>query len=253
MRWSRSTRAKQMHESKKALKFGLKIIAHMKLLADKMKRQEGMRLVLEQTPAESTSYRFARLDMQYFSPASGRVVKGDVASGEVYYTNSTHLNVRVPMNPIERVTNEGLFHPLIEAGSISHVWIGESQPSKGAIADFVIKTFRHTTSDQIAFSPEFTTCNTCNRTSRGLQDDCALLRLAGCRRHHPDHGLLHQGLELEQGQAGRAEGPLQKRGILRRDRGEKSGSGMIKAGYRVQGSGSSEGSKVKTSFVLTGT
>jgi ribonucleoside-triphosphate reductase len=163
----------QLHDSKRALKFGLKILAHMKLLADRMKRQEGMRLVLEQTPAESTSYRFARLDLRYHSPASGRVVKGDVASGEVYYTNSTHLNVMAPMNPIERVTNEGLFHPLIEAGSISHIWIGEAQPSKGAIADFVLKTFRHTTSDQIAFSPEFTTCNKCHRTSRGLRDDCA--------------------------------------------------------------------------------
>ena len=107
----------EMHESKKALKFGLKIISHMKLLADRMKRQENMRLVLEQTPAESTSYRFAKLDLHYFSPASGRAVKGDVSSGEVYYTNSTHLNVCVPMNPIERVTSEGLFHPLIEAGS----------------------------------------------------------------------------------------------------------------------------------------
>lgn len=163
----------QMHESKQALKFGLKVMAHMKLLADRMKRQEGMRLVLEQTPAESTSYRFARLDMRYHSPFSGRVLKGDIASGEVYYTNSTHLNVKVPMNPIERVTNEGLFHPLIEAGSISHVWIGESQPTSGAIADFVIKTFRHTQSDQIAFSPEFTTCNVCQRTSRGLKDNCA--------------------------------------------------------------------------------
>ncbi|MGD0235293.1 MAG: anaerobic ribonucleoside-triphosphate reductase [Syntrophorhabdales bacterium] len=171
----------QLHDSKRALKFGLKILAHMKLLADKMKRQEGMRLVLEQTPAESTSYRFARLDLRYFSPASGRVVKGDVASGEVYYTNSTHLNVKTPMNPIERVTNEGLFHPLIEAGSISHVWIGEAQPSKGAIADFVLKTFRHTTSDQIAFSPEFTTCNKCHRTSRGLRDDCAY-----CGSHEVD-------------------------------------------------------------------
>jgi len=162
----------EMHESKKALKFGLKIISHMKLLADRMKRQENMRLVLEQTPAESTSYRFAKLDLHYFSPASGRTVKGDVSTGEVYYTNSTHLNVRVPMNPIERVTNEGLFHPLVEAGSISHVWMGESLPTKGAIGDFVTKTFKHTLSDQIAFSPEFTVCNACNRTSRGLADAC---------------------------------------------------------------------------------
>ncbi|MCX5808034.1 MAG: anaerobic ribonucleoside-triphosphate reductase [Proteobacteria bacterium] len=162
----------ELHDSRKALKFGLRIIAHMNLLTDKIKRKEGIKVVLEQTPAESTSYRFARLDLRYFSPASGSVVKGDIASGEVYYTNSTHLNVKNHINPIERVTNEGIFHPLIEAGSISHVWLGEAQPSKEAIADFVIKTFKHTTNDQIAFSPEFTTCNKCNRTSRGLSDTC---------------------------------------------------------------------------------
>jgi len=165
-------KGEELHDSKKALKFGIKIIAHMNLLTDKIKKKEGIKIVLEQTPAESTSYRFARLDLRYFSPASGRVVKGDIASGEVYYTNSTHLNVKNHINPIERVTNEGIFHPLIEAGSISHVWLGEAQPSKEAIADFVIKTFKHTTNDQIAFSPEFTTCNKCNRTSRGLSDTC---------------------------------------------------------------------------------
>lgn len=163
----------ELHSSKQALKFGLKIIAHMNLLTEKIKRQENIKVVLEQTPAESTSYRFARLDLRYFSPASGRVVKGDISSGEIYYSNSTHLNVKTQMNPIERVTNEGIFHPLIEAGSISHVWLGESQPSKEAIADFVTKTFRYTRNDQIAFSPEFTTCNRCHRTSRGLTDSCS--------------------------------------------------------------------------------
>lgn len=163
----------EMHQSKQALKFGMKVIAHLNLLTEKMRQEEGMRIVLEQTPAESTSYRFARLDMRYFSPLSGHVVKGDIASGELYYTNSTHLNVKHPMSPIDRVTEEGRFHPLIEAGSISHVWLGESMPAKEAISDFVIKTFRHTTNDQIAFSPEFTTCNTCHRTSRGLDDSCS--------------------------------------------------------------------------------
>ena len=84
----------EMHESKQALKFGIKVIAHMNLLTEKIRRQEKMKIVLEQTPAESTSYRFARLDLRYFSPASGRVMKGDIATGEVYYTNSTHLNVK---------------------------------------------------------------------------------------------------------------------------------------------------------------
>jgi ribonucleoside-triphosphate reductase len=163
----------EMHESRQAFKFGLKVIAHMKLLVDKLSERHRMRFVLEQTPAESTAYRFAKLDLKYHSPKSGHIVKGDLTRGEVYYTNSTHLNVSAPINPIERVKQEGLFHPLIEAGALTHLWLGEAKPSKESIANFVIKTFRQTQNDQIAFSPEFTTCNACHRTSRGLQSSCS--------------------------------------------------------------------------------
>ena len=76
------------------------------------------------------------------------------------------------MNPIERVKFEGLFHPLIEAGALTHIWLGETQPSPESLANFIIKTFRNTKNDQIAFSPEFTTCLECGRTSRGLSETC---------------------------------------------------------------------------------
>jgi ribonucleoside-triphosphate reductase len=165
-------RGEQMHESDEALRFGLKVIAYTKLLAGKMSQKHNMRFVLEQTPAESTAYRFAKLDLRDFSPASGKVVKGDIARGEVYYTNSTYLNVGTLLNPIDRVRKEGLFHPLIEAGSLTHIWLGESRPSKESLANFVIKVFRQSQNDQIAFSPEFTTCTTCGRTGRGLSSQC---------------------------------------------------------------------------------
>jgi anaerobic ribonucleoside-triphosphate reductase len=163
----------EMHQSKQAFKFGLKIIAHMKLIVEKFIQRYGMHFVLEQTPAESTAYRFAKLDLKYHSPKSGHIVKGDISRGEVYYTNSTYLNNSAVLNPIERVKEEGLFHPLIEAGALTHVWLGEARPSKESLANFVIKTFQHTQNDQIAFSPEFTTCNVCHRTSRGLRKSCA--------------------------------------------------------------------------------
>jgi ribonucleoside-triphosphate reductase len=163
----------EMHQSKQAFKFGLKVIAHMKLLVDKFSQRYGMRFVLEQTPAESTAYRFAKLDLKFHSPKSGHIVKGDISKGEVYYTNSTYLNNSAVLNPIERVRQEGLFHPLIEAGALTHIWLGEARPSKSSLANFVIKTFQLTQNDQIAFSPEFTTCNRCNRTSRGLRSSCA--------------------------------------------------------------------------------
>ena len=162
----------ELHHSKETFKFGLKIIAHMKLLADKFGKKHGMRFVLEQSPAESTSYRFAKLDLRYHSPQSGHIVKGDISKAEVYYTNSTCLTVSSRMNPIERVRKEGLFHPLIEAGALTHIWLGESKPSKESLANFVVKTFKGTLNDQIAFSPEFTTCISCGKTSRGLSDEC---------------------------------------------------------------------------------
>lgn len=162
----------QLHESPDALRFGLKVIAHMKLLADGLSQKHGMRFVLEQTPAESTAYRFAKLDLEQYDGDASCCVKGDLQRGEVYYTNSTYLNIGAPVNPIDRVRMEGLFHPIIEAGALTHVWLGESRPSRESLANFVVKVFRWTQNDQIAFSPEFTTCLDCGRTERGLRESC---------------------------------------------------------------------------------
>jgi len=174
-------KGEEVHESDQAMKFGLKIIAHMNLLCRKMSEESGLRLVLEQTPAESTAYRFAKLDMTQFADQAGKVIQGNIETGDIYYTNSTLFNVGADMNPIDRVEREGLFHPLIEAGSLTHIWLGESQPDKMGLADFVINVFRHTQNDQIAFSPEFTSCLDCGRTSRGLNDTCS-----SCGSEHVD-------------------------------------------------------------------
>jgi ribonucleoside-triphosphate reductase len=163
----------ELHESKKALKFGLKVIAHMRLLTEEFSAKHGMHFVLEQTPAESTAYRFAKLDLRDYTDDAVKYVRGSIPEGQIYYTNSTALTVSSDDNPIERVKKEGLFHPLIEAGSITHIWLGESKPSKESLSNFVTKVFRETESDQIAFSPEFTNCVSCGKTARGLSDNCS--------------------------------------------------------------------------------
>ena len=48
----------------------------------------------------------------------------------------------------------------------------EQRPSAASLANLVEKVFRNTQNDQIAFSPEFTTCIDCGRTSRGLSEAC---------------------------------------------------------------------------------
>ena len=162
----------ELHDSQESLRLGLKIIAHMNLLCRHFSERYNMRFVLEQTPAESTAYRFAKLDLKHYPNEARQVVKGDIFRNEVYYTNSTLFNVGSPVNPIERVRLEGRFHPLIEAGAITHVWLGEARPSKESLANFVIKIFRDTKNDQVAFSPEFTCCRSCGQNLRGLLDTC---------------------------------------------------------------------------------
>lgn len=164
----------QLHESDDALRFGLKVVAAMNLKCRELSERYGINLVLEETPAESAGYRLAKLDLKYWPSQAERVIKGDPSSGHCYYTNSVHLAVDAPIDYIERVEKQSRFHPLIEAGAIVHVWLGESEPDPGAIKSFVVKTFRNTQCAQIAFSPEFTVCETCRRTSRGLKSQCPL-------------------------------------------------------------------------------
>ncbi|HVN67245.1 MAG TPA: anaerobic ribonucleoside-triphosphate reductase, partial [Candidatus Sulfotelmatobacter sp.] len=163
---------KELHESGEALKLGLKVISFMKLKCEELSKRYNMHFVLEQTPAESTAYRFAKLDREHYPKFADRVVKGNKATREIYYTNSTYFNVSNPMNPVDRVRQEGLFHPLIDAGALTHVWLGESRPSAESLANFVKKTFRETQNSQIAFSPEFTSCNDCGKITRGLREAC---------------------------------------------------------------------------------
>jgi ribonucleoside-triphosphate reductase len=162
----------QLHESKDALMFGLKVMAHMRSEAERIGREKGMKMPLEQTPAESTAYRLAKLDMKHYPLQAPTVMKGNKSSGEIYYTNSTYLNVSVPIDAVERVKKEGKFHPLIDAGALTHVWLGESRPSPDSIAAFVVKTMRSTQNAQIAFSPEFTSCLDCGKTARGMMPAC---------------------------------------------------------------------------------
>ncbi len=162
----------QLHESDEALRFGLKVISFMNLKCKEISEKHSINLVLEESPAESAGYRLAKLDMKYWPETTAAVVKGDLASENYYYTNSIHIAVDADVDYVERVEKQSRFHPLIEAGAIVHVWLGESEPDPASIRSFVEKTFRNTQCSQIAFSPEFTVCEGCHRTARGLMAQC---------------------------------------------------------------------------------
>ena len=165
-------RGREMHETEDALAFGLRVVEHMKAEAGRLSEAHGLRFALEQTPAETTAYRFARLDLRYFSPEAGHAVRGDLSRGEIYYTNSTHLSVAAGVTAIDRTRMEGRFHPLIGANAVTHLWLGDPRPRPEDLAAFITRVFRETGNRQVILSPEFTNCSVCRRTVSGLHRTC---------------------------------------------------------------------------------
>ncbi len=168
----RIRRGRSLHESDEAMAFGLSIISRMKEAVVRLSRLHGMRFLLEQTPAESTAYRFARLDLKHFSPLPGRYVRGDIAKGEIYYTNSTHLHPKAAVDPLARIRLEGRFHPFFQTGAVTHIELGAAEPPPALLSDLVVRSFRETQNSQIVFSPQFTCCAGCGATVRGLHEQC---------------------------------------------------------------------------------
>ncbi len=158
----------QLHDSPEAYKLGLKIISAMYLKAAELSKETGLKVVLEETPAEGASLRFAKIDLQRF-PDAKNYVRGNQETGEVYYTNSVHLVADAPVSITERIEKQGKFSNLIDAGSITHVFLGEQRPDPGAILSVVKKTWQHTNAAQITIAPEFTVCNDCHKVSMGYK------------------------------------------------------------------------------------
>ncbi|MBN1664058.1 MAG: anaerobic ribonucleoside-triphosphate reductase [Deltaproteobacteria bacterium] len=163
---------RQLHESDEAAAFGLAVMKRIKTGIDKLAKKHRMTFLPEQTPAETTAYRFARLDLKHHSPAAGRFVRGSIVKGEIYYTNSTQANCAAPIPALEKVKLEGRFHPFFNAGAVTHLWLGEAGPAKQDLVHLIKQAFRETSSKQIMFSPEFTACGACGSLSKGLKDYC---------------------------------------------------------------------------------
>ncbi len=157
----------ELHESSNAWKFGLKVIKFMLDTAIEWSRETGLRWVITQTPAESTAYRFARLDKKYFPNA---VVQGEGDS--VYYTNSSHCRVSANIPLFERLKIEGAFHPLCNGGMMAHVWMGESNPSPELMWELTKKIATKTLIGYWAYTKDMTYCRKCKKVTGGINSTC---------------------------------------------------------------------------------
>jgi len=163
---------RELHEGREPFKLGLKIVSFMYLRIKELGRKHGLRFALEESPAESASRRLAKVDVAMF-PEAAEFVRGDLERDEIYYTNSIHLRPDVPVDLVRRIEMQAKFHPMIESGAIIHAFVGEQRPVPDSIMSLVEKTYRNTQAAQLAVSPEFTLCEACHRSERGLRETCS--------------------------------------------------------------------------------
>jgi len=163
---------RELHEGEDVLKLGLKIVAHMRFRAGKYGEKTGMIISLEESPAESAARRLAKVDIRQY-PEAREVIKGDLDRDEHYYTNSIHLRADAPVDLITRIRAQAKFHQLIESGAIIHGFVGEERPSPASILNLVRKIYEKTQAAQFTVSPEFTICNVCKRSNKGLVERCS--------------------------------------------------------------------------------
>lgn len=158
----------ELHESDNAWRFGLKVMKWMKDIVAEFRKETRLNFALARTPAESCAYRLAQIDLKKYSKEA--VVNGDGDSA--YYTNSFHVNPSVDVPLWKRLTIEGAFHPLTDGGAMSHVYLGESNPSPEGIHELTKKIASKTAIQYYAFTKDMSVCSDCNFTTGGLVDKC---------------------------------------------------------------------------------
>ncbi|MBU2063846.1 MAG: anaerobic ribonucleoside-triphosphate reductase [Candidatus Omnitrophica bacterium] len=168
---------KELHESEEIYKLGLRIVSFMNFKTKEFEKQYGIKFSLEESPAESACRRLPKVDLRQF-PEAANVIKGDIDNDQYYYTNSIHFRADAPMDLITRIQKQSKFHTLIESGAIIHAFIGEQKPSSESILTLIRKTFEQTQAAQLTISPEFTICNDCFKTDRGLKNKCSFCNSA---------------------------------------------------------------------------
>ena len=162
---------RELHETDQALKQGLVVVSAMHHRAKAYSREHGLKVSLEESPAESATRRFAKVDCRDW-PQARAFVKGDLAADEAYYTNSIHLRADAPVDLLTRIVKQAKFHTMIESGAIIHAFVGEERPPAESVLALVERTFEKTKAAQITISPEFTACNSCHKWTPRLQDHC---------------------------------------------------------------------------------
>lgn len=114
----------------KTMRFAKEVLLHMRERLSDYQEQYGDLYNLEATPAESTTYRFAKHDKEDFPD-----IKTANDHGAPYYTNSSHLPVGATEDVFDALKAQDELQTLYTSGTVFHTFLGEKLPDwKSAMA-----------------------------------------------------------------------------------------------------------------------
>ena len=140
--------------SKETQEFSKKVLNHMRERLSCYQEEYGDLYNLEATPAESTTYRFAKHDKEQF-PDIITAAEGD---GTPYYTNSSHLPVGYTEDIFAALDVQDELQTLYTSGTVFHAFLGEKLPSWESAASLVRKIAQNYKLPYYTMSPTYSIC-----------------------------------------------------------------------------------------------
>lgn len=134
--------------------FSIEVLNYMRDRLSDYQEMYGDLFNLEATPAESTTYRFAKHDTEEFADIITAACKDQAP----YYTNSTHLPVNYTEDIFDALEMEDEMQTLYTSGTVFHGFLGERMPDWKAAANLVKKIAYNFKLPYYTLSPTYSIC-----------------------------------------------------------------------------------------------
>lgn len=129
----------QSHTSKEGNELATQIMERLRDACESWKKETGLGFGLYGTPAESTTYTFARALKKRFGIVEGITDKD-------YLTNSYHVNVKEQIDAFDKLQVEAKFQKVSSGGAISYVEVtnmSENLDALSSLIDYMYDTIQY--------------------------------------------------------------------------------------------------------------
>ena len=134
--------------------FAKDVLNHMRQRLSDYQEQYGDLYNLEATPAESTTYRLAKHDVERYDGIVTAAKPGDAP----YYTNSSHLPVGYTADLFDALSIQDELQTLYTSGTVFHAFLGEKLPDWQSAAALVRKIAKNFKLPYYTLSPTYSIC-----------------------------------------------------------------------------------------------